>query len=55
MVEEMLAERGICVSYETARRSRTRSASGFLRAATNGISTKSSFRSPESHTGCGVR
>jgi hypothetical protein len=26
-----------------------------LCAATNSISTKSSFRSPESHTGCGVR
>jgi hypothetical protein len=63
MVEEMLAERGICVSYETVRQWAMKFGEAFsdqirqrvLRAATNGISTKSSFRSPESHTGCGVR
>jgi len=44
MVEEMLAERGICVTYETASGGRSsakrfpiRSASGRLLAATNGI------------------
>jgi len=63
MVEEMLAERGISVSYETVRQwamkfamlSPIKSASGLRPAATNGISMKSSFRSPESHTGYGGR
>ena len=48
MVEEMLAARGICVSYETVRRGRTssaahfpiRSAAGLLRVAINGIWTR---------------
>ena len=63
MVEEMLAERGICVTYETVRqwgkkfgeRSPIRSASARLLAATNGIWMRSSSRSPASNTGFGAR
>ena len=63
MVEEMLATRGICVSYDivrqwgrsSARHSLIRSASARLLAATNGIWMKSSFRSAASHTGFGAR
>jgi putative transposase len=57
MVEEMLATRGICVTYETvrqwgrssARHSPIRSARARLLAATNDIWMRSSSRSPEPH------
>ena len=62
MVEEMLAARGICVTYETVRQwamkfgkgFSNRSANGLRLAATNGIWMKSSFRLPENPTGCGA-
>ena len=63
MVEEMLAARGICVTYETVRQwgkkfrqgiRRSGSASARLLAATNGIWMRSSSRSPASHTGSGA-
>jgi hypothetical protein len=63
MVEEMLAARGICVTYETVRQWAAKFGETIAdqirqRAparATNGIRTKSSFRSPESHTGLGAQ
>ena len=62
MVEEMLATRGICVTYETVRRwgrssarhSPIRSVSARLLAAANGIWMRSSSRSPASHTSSGA-
>ena len=62
MVEEMLAARGICVSYETVRRWAPKfgarfpivSAGWLLRVATNGIWTKWSFRSQASNAGSGA-
>ena len=62
MVEEMLAARGICVTYETvrqwakksARLSPIRSDSALQLAATNGTWTRSSSRSPASNTGFGA-
>jgi len=63
MVEEMLAAHGVRMTYETVRQWAVkfgkafsdRSASELLRAATNGISMKSSSRLPASPTGSGVR
>ena len=62
MVEEMLAARGICVTYETVRQwgslvrhSPISSASVRLLAATSGIWTKSLSRLPVSHIGSGAR
>ena len=65
MVEEMLAARGVCVTYKismrpvggrsSARRSPIRSASARLLEATNGIWMRSSSRLLASRTGCARR
>src|SRR5206468_5214605 len=63
MVEEMLAERGICVTYETVRQWGKKFGKAFsdqirkraLLAATNGIWMRSSSRSPASNIGFGGR
>jgi putative transposase len=62
-VEEMLPERGICLSYETVRQWAMKFSEAFpdqirQRAPVRSDKwhlKKSSFRSPESHIGCGVR
>jgi putative transposase len=62
MVEEMLAARGICVTYETVRqwgkkfgrRSPFESGNGLRLAATNGIWMRSSSRSRANNTGFGA-
>src|ERR1700758_576432 len=59
MVEEMLAARGISVTYETIRHSAanspTASVGGPHAAATNGTSTRSSSPSPARSIGFGAR
>ena len=62
MVEEMLAARGICVTYETVRQWGKKFGKAFsdqirqraLLAATNGIWMRSSSRLLASCTGCGA-